>query len=116
MSVQQPTASTTHLSAESIDQLRALLLEERTALIERLESLGVDRTAGDALDVASGDALIARASEALTEVEAALARIDAGTYGACESCGAAIPFERLEAVPRARQCVSCQSRAASLLG
>ena len=116
MSVQPPIASTNHLSAESISQLRAVLVEERDALLARLESLGVDRSDGGELDVPTGDAAVARASEALAEVEAALARMDEGTYGACERCGTAIPFERLEAVPRARHCVTCGSRSASLLG
>ena len=44
----------------------------------------------------------------LEEVDAALDRIDAGTYGRCVHCGSAIPRERLEARPFAASCVSCQ--------
>lgn len=44
----------------------------------------------------------------LAEVKAALTRIDAGTYGTCERCGAAIPIERLEAMPTASLCVKCK--------
>ncbi len=43
----------------------------------------------------------------LTEIDAALARIDAGTYGTCVHCGAAIPEERLELRPFAGGCVAC---------
>ena len=43
----------------------------------------------------------------LAEVDAAIARIDDGTYGQCERCGAAIAVERLEAVPATRSCVGC---------
>jgi DnaK suppressor protein len=43
-------------------------------------------------------------------IQAALARIDAGTYGACEACGEAISPARLEAFPMARRCVRCQGR------
>jgi RNA polymerase-binding transcription factor DksA len=43
----------------------------------------------------------------LREVEEALARIDAGTWGRCLQCGGAIGRDRLRAVPDARFCVSC---------
>ena len=46
--------------------------------------------------------------DALGEVRAALARIDDGTYGTCERCGAEIPAERLEAVPTASLCITCK--------
>src|SRR4051812_27400248 len=46
------------------------------------------------------------------EIDAALARIDGGTYGRCVSCGMDIPPERLEFRPFAEACVSCQQRAA----
>ncbi|MGY1639034.1 TraR/DksA family transcriptional regulator [Geodermatophilus sp. SYSU D00742] len=42
------------------------------------------------------------------EIDAALARIDTGTYGRCVDCGSAIPRERLELRPFAASCVSCQ--------
>lgn len=41
----------------------------------------------------------------LTEVEAALGRIDAGTYGTCETCGKPVEKERLEANPSARNSI-----------
>ena len=44
----------------------------------------------------------------LREIEDALARIDAGTYGSCASCGRAIPVARLEAVPAATLCLTCE--------
>ena len=46
----------------------------------------------------------------LVQVERALARLDAGTYGRCENCGAAIPKARLQAFPRATLCVACKTR------
>ena len=45
------------------------------------------------------------AREQLREVEEALARIDAGTYGDCSVCGKPIPEERLEAVPWTTLCI-----------
>ncbi|MES1246817.1 MAG: TraR/DksA C4-type zinc finger protein [Actinomycetota bacterium] len=45
------------------------------------------------------------AEHVLAEIDAALARIDDGTYGTCGGCGKEIPAERLEAVPWARLCI-----------
>ena len=45
------------------------------------------------------------------EVQAALDRLDAGTFGTCEECGAAIPAERLEILPYVRHCMGCAERA-----
>jgi len=44
----------------------------------------------------------------LDEILAALNRLEAGTYGACETCSRAIPLSRLRAVPSTRHCVDCQ--------
>jgi len=56
-------------------------------------------------------ALVAQARTHLAEVDAARARLDAGTYGACERCGKGIARERLQARPTARLCITCASRA-----
>ena len=45
-----------------------------------------------------------------TQTERALARIDEGTYGTCESCGEPIGKARLQAFPRAVLCVACKQR------
>ena len=47
----------------------------------------------------------------LEEIEAALARIEAGTYGRCQYCGCPIPRRRLEVRPFARGCVPCSEQA-----
>ena len=44
----------------------------------------------------------------LEAVDAALARIDAGTFGSCIRCGRPIAPERLEALPWAAHCIDCQ--------
>lgn len=44
----------------------------------------------------------------LDQIEAALGRIENGTYGKCESCGKEIPTERLEAMPSASMCIECK--------
>lgn len=46
----------------------------------------------------------------LSKVNRALERIEAGTYGICESCGKAIPVERLDVLPYSTVCVECASR------
>jgi DnaK suppressor protein len=45
----------------------------------------------------------------LSEIESALARVDAGTYGLCVQCGSAIAPERLQLRPAARLCIVCAS-------
>jgi DnaK suppressor protein len=52
-------------------------------------------------------ALLEQAQQRLADVEAALARRDAGNYGICESCGRPIGAERLAARPSARTCIDC---------
>jgi RNA polymerase-binding protein DksA len=51
---------------------------------------------------------IAQKRERLEEVEQALSRIEAGTFGVCESCGENIPARRLERIPTASLCVPCK--------
>lgn len=46
----------------------------------------------------------------LTQMERAMERLDAGTYGRCESCGEPIPKARLQAFPSATLCVRCKQR------
>lgn len=53
-------------------------------------------------------ALRDRATQHLELVDAAVARLDAGTYGACLRCGKPIPAGRLEALPWAAHCIDCQ--------
>ncbi len=45
----------------------------------------------------------------IAEVEAALQRLDGGTYGDCRDCGQPIPPERLRVQPAAERCTSCQT-------
>ncbi len=46
----------------------------------------------------------------LRDVERALGKLEEGSYGICEDCGAAIAPERLEAIPWAVRCVACAAR------
>lgn len=107
----------------------ALLQEERQTYTEQAEALKAeaDQLAqemepGDIqFDEESGEggtmnidrerdlALSAQARAAVEEIDHALAKIQAGTYGACENCGQPIPKARLKALPYARLCVACKS-------
>jgi RNA polymerase-binding transcription factor DksA len=55
------------------------------------------------------DALATKLLEGLKDVDDALAKFDAGTYGKCETCGEQIGESRLEAIPSARFCMTCAS-------
>jgi len=54
--------------------------------------------------------LIAATRQQLEETEAALLRVDTGDYGLCGACQQPVPTERLDALPAARYCVTCQQR------
>jgi DnaK suppressor protein len=56
----------------------------------------------------SDDADLRRAAAELQDIDAALQRVSAGTYGRCTSCGVEIPVSRLAAYPTAKRCVGCQ--------
>jgi DnaK suppressor protein len=53
------------------------------------------------------DALVRQARLHVVEVDAALKRLQSGTYGTCEGCGEAIGADRLEVRPVARTCIQC---------
>ena len=76
---------------------------------------GVDNHLGDMaselLDRELEEGLEDGAKGALVEIDAALQRIEAGTYGICEGCGKSIAAERLSALPWARLCIDDQRRA-----
>jgi DnaK suppressor protein len=54
-------------------------------------------------------ALIQQTQRHLAEIDTALQRVEAGTYGSCERCGEPIAPARLEARPAARTCITCAS-------
>jgi DnaK suppressor protein len=107
-----------------LDRFRALLEDERGRLQNAREAVHHDGSlleeTGD-LAIGSGDHIADSASETymreldegleenaehlLSEIEAALARIEDGTYGNCATCGRPIGADRLEAVPYATLCI-----------
>jgi DnaK suppressor protein len=112
-----------------IEEQRALLLAERAEYTEKADELkaeadqlALESEPGDIqFDEEGGEGgtanvereldlvLSAQARAAVDEIDRALAKIDAGTYGTCESCGQPIPRARLKALPYAALCVQCKS-------
>ena len=111
------TDPTAGLSAGELESLRATLMrvrEENLADVETarstLETLVGDGTAGSPSlreDVANAEYMIQDATSILAMIDAALVRMDEGTYGTCTSCGQQIPLVRLELRPYGPMCVAC---------
>ena len=88
-------------AAVTEDEMQGLAEHEPGAFIE-------DSARRTAVDVLAR--LEDRERDELDEIQAAEARLDAGTFGACETCGRPIPVARLHAMPWARHCLGCQAR------
>ena len=56
------------------------------------------------------DALLKQGRASLTDIDAALERLEQGSYGTCEQCGRPIGEGRLEARPIATRCIECASK------
>lgn len=105
------------------------LLADRAETLHRMEQLSADHV--DLVAAAAGanaddehdpegttlgfersqvEALVRQAREHLHEIDDALRRMEAGTFGTCERCGQPIPAGRLEARPFTRWCVTCATR------
>ncbi len=77
---------------------------------------GVVEPEEEAVDLQQTDvdqAILDNEKTLLAEVQQALARIDNGTYGICSNCGQPIPEKRLEAIPWATLCLTCESKPGS---
>ena len=110
-------------SPSTIASLRIALCEtladELTLLAETqktVDELTGQQDSDSILEREIAERRYARANESIAEIEAALLRIDAGTYGRCVDCSQLIAIERLEAIPFARQCVTCTAAIPRLLG
>lgn len=116
-------------SPRTPETVRLALAEERALVLRRLGGLAADfqETVAASLDSNADDehdpeghtiafersqvtSLARRLEQHLAEVDAALARLDDGTYGVCTGCGSPIAPARLEARPAARECIACASR------
>ena len=107
-------------AALKFSQIRRRLLEMRDDLTktvrkQQVSEIVVEDT-GDSVDQASQSIekeLLFELSDnermTLDQIEAALRKIDKGTYGLCESCRKPIAKSRLQALPSARYCITCQN-------
>ena len=105
------------MEAIDLESVRAALTAERARLVAELGEAIVapgQMTYGSQAAAASQVfeqqrdlALRDRSRAALEQVEAALQKVDEGTYGSCASCGNAIAPERLEAIPWTPVCIDC---------
>lgn len=108
--------------------LRAQLEEQRVHLRREIEDQGADPDADEVAfvdDAGFSDrshsteersrliSVVKALRSNLRDVERALAKIEAGTYGMCERCGDPIGPERLEALPWAILCIDCKQKGVS---
>jgi phage/conjugal plasmid C-4 type zinc finger TraR family protein len=106
------------IDPELLREIESTLRAERRSLLGDVDEVSLDHedSADDpgALLAARGEisALAQQNADQLSAIDRALERIAEGAYGICASCDEPIPAERLEAVPTAVQCVSCQERGA----
>ena len=96
---------------EKLEQLRT----RRQPLAERREGSPFgkrEEEADEASELEKSLALEKRLGDSLQEVEHALQKYEAGTYGLCDSCGQPIEQARLDALPQASLCLGCKTRQA----
>jgi RNA polymerase-binding protein DksA len=116
------------VSVTNVDRFRDALLDERRRVASAIQNLHDDHpgsmsdetgedavydnhladTATETYDRELDYTLEENSEHVLADIDAALGRIEGGTYGTCTSCGKEIPEERLEARPWATLCIDCQ--------
>jgi DnaK suppressor protein len=118
------------MSTVETEQFRELLLDKRRGVLDAIEFLHKENrgtlveetgelvsgsadqhmadTATETVDREIDYTLEEHDERLLESIDAALARIDAGTYGTCVNCGRVIAPERLEAMPWATLCIDCK--------
>jgi DnaK suppressor protein len=120
------------MSELDVKPFRLLLLERREAVANALDNLHKENarsledetgelvsgsadqhmadTATETVEREIGNTLEEHDVRLLEAIDAALQRIETGTYGKCVNCGAQIPEERLEAMPWATLCIECKRK------
>ena len=106
--------------------LRSRLEHEQRRLVEEFEQLEAsapsvqerregspfgkrEEEATESLELEKRLVLEKRITDQLAEIEHALAKFEAGTYGLCDNCGKPIDPARLEALPQANLCLRCKT-------
>lgn len=103
------------LSTEALAALRQQLDAERVTVLADLDGMPLDR--GDTVleDIVADDALRSGAERHLGEIDAALARLEDGSYGMCTRCHEPIAVARLEALPSNPLCLNCAAASRGVL-
>ena len=109
-----------HLTQEQVEEIRRTLLQQREKLLESAreqirDPSNVAFEGGDEIDRADLEEeryltfrIKGREARLIHKIDYALMKIESGTYGVCENCGAEIPFERLRARPVTTMCFECK--------
>ena len=117
------------VSQDSQQEIRARLASERERLRSEMDGLragvssetfqddeGTDTVSTHPADDASemferekNLSVLGTLQSSMDDIDNALAKLDAGTYGQCDNCGRPIGDKRLEAIPFAVYCIDCQS-------
>lgn len=117
MNPKQTGRQRSELSSTDLERISQSLLNEKMELEKRIDA--IHSHARDPLEADSAEqaaqlgnvavkvALEHEALQEVTEINAALQRLEAGNYGICASCGEDIGKERLEARPWSSQCLDC---------
>jgi DnaK suppressor protein len=120
----EPMEDTKSYSVEELKRFKEMILAKRKETLEELDTLKesmMDVTTGEYISESSNYSLhmeqgtdamerektflfASRGSKFVNQLDDALARIEAKTYGVCKTCGLLVPKERLEAVPTAQTC------------
>ena len=114
------------LTQTQLEKFKKALLKKQTYLEKELNKLATKNEEGkweanfkdiardnetnavEVEDFANDASVVATLAKDLESVEAALAKIDNGTYGKCETCNGDINLKRLEILPEARNCMKCK--------
>jgi len=110
------------MKKKDLDQLKKLLEDEKRRILRHLEDISdtsvsdLDTPSGDSVDIAAleinQNSLVKvgkRELNHLKKIDAALQKMEDGSYGECESCGEQIAVARLLARPVAQLCIDCKT-------
>lgn len=109
-----------------LQKVRSNLTSEKKRLLQELEQLNAagrpseerregspfgkrEEEATESLELERRLAMEKSIKEQLADIDNALSKFAAGTYGLCESCGKPIEPGRMEALPQARLCLNCKA-------
>lgn len=114
----QTVPATLEPTTQPLEPLERLSIRDQLqdlwrAKVENITTLAVQFHANDSdtdevEDLATLPRRLADLRLDLTEIEAAMRRMDVGQYGRCEGCAALIPYDQLRGQPDRRQCASCE--------